>query len=142
MYRIPAPLLIVALSALSACSAPPSEAIELPGTFSDHMVLQRDQPITISGKGDPGKAVAVEFAGQKKKTVVAKDGSWSIQLDAMPAKAAPQTLQVNHVELQDILIGDVWLCGGQSNMEWPLAKTLRGCLKSGGDKISRKISVL
>lgn len=114
----------LAFAILGACSPPPSEVIELPGYFSDHMVLQRDQAIPLRGKGDPGKSVLVEFDGQKKKAVVAQDGSWSVTLDAIPSRSEPQALQINHVRLNDILVGDVWLCGGQSNMEWTLEKTL------------------
>jgi sialate O-acetylesterase len=119
-----APLCVVALCALNACSIPPSETVELPGYFTDHMVLQRDQPLPIKGKGDPGKGITVEFSGQKVSAKVDAEGNWSATLQPMPASAEPQILKINHVTLNDILVGDVWVCSGQSNMEWPLNRTL------------------
>ncbi len=87
--------------------------------FTDHMVIQRDRAIKIYGEGKDGETVQVEFAGQKGNAVV-KDGKWKILLQAMKA-GGPYKLSFKSgeqgVTLTDILLGDVWLLGGQSNMQ-------------------------
>lgn len=117
-------ILVVAFCILNACSLPPSETVTLPGYFSDHMVLQRDQAITINGKGDPGKGITVEFSGQKVSTKVDAEGNWSATLQPMVVSSDPKALQVNDVTLNDILVGDVWVCSGQSNMAWTVQRSL------------------
>ena len=90
--------------------------------FNNKMVLQRGKPVPVWGRGKPGEAVTVEFAGQKKSTAADAQGKWEVRLDAMEANSQPQTLtatgsgQGHRIELSDVLVGDVWLCGGQSNM--------------------------
>lgn len=99
--------------------------VSLSGIFGDHAVLQRDRAVPIWGWAEPGEKVSVSFAGSEKKTVAGKDGSWRISLDAMPASSGPRDLVVsgeNTITLKDILVGDVWLCSGQSNMAWPVAR--------------------
>ncbi len=91
--------------------------------FSDHMVLQRDRPAAVWGQAAPGEAVTVEFAGQTKSATAAPDGRWQVALDPLPASAEPRTLTVrgrNTLTFADVLVGEVWLCSGQSNMEKPL----------------------
>ena len=91
--------------------------------FSDHMVLQRERPAAIWGDAAPGEAVTVEFAGKRQSTTATADGRWRVQLDPLPASAEPRTLTVrgrNTVTFSDVLVGEVWLCSGQSNMEKPL----------------------
>ncbi len=98
--------------------------VKLPVVISSHMVLQRAQACPIWGWADAGEAVTVEFAGQKKTTVAAADGSWRVNLSAMKANSTPQTMTVtgkNTIVVGDILVGEVWLCSGQSNMEWSVA---------------------
>jgi len=93
--------------------------VKLPAVISDHLVLQREKPVAIWGWADEGEEVTVTFAGQSKKAVAAKDGSWSVSLDALIASADPRELTVkgkNEIVLKDILVGEVWLCSGQSNM--------------------------
>jgi sialate O-acetylesterase len=98
--------------------------------FSDHMVLQRDKPIRIYGRADTGEQVTVMFAG-KKAVTVAEDGQWSVELPAMGASFEPQELTVfsavsdREIKLVDVLMGDVWLCAGQSNMQFELGKVRR-----------------
>ncbi len=82
------------------------------------MVLQQKQPVPIWGWADPGESVTVKFAGQSKTVITDKSGKFMVKLDAMPANATPQDLQIGKVKLTDILIGEVWLCSGQSNMEF------------------------
>lgn len=96
-------------------------AVKLPSVFTDHMVLQRDKPVPVWGKATPGEAVVVEFAGQKLSTQAGPDGKWMVELKAMPANAEPQVLKAGNVSVQDVLVGEVWLASGQSNMEWEMA---------------------
>ena len=100
--------------------------VSLAPLFTDHGVLQRDQPVPVWGTADDGEAVTVQFGGQSVSTVAAADGRWMVKLAAMPASAESRSLTVtgnNTLTLNDVLVGDVWLTGGQSNMEWPLRMT-------------------
>jgi sialate O-acetylesterase len=88
--------------------------------FGDHMVLQRDRPVLIWGEADPGEAVTVEFAGQSASTTATAAGHWRLALDPLPASTEPHLLTVrghNTLAFSDVLVGEVWLCSGQSNME-------------------------
>lgn len=117
------PLLLIALAAAGA-----QAEVRLATVFGDHMVLQREQPIRIWGSATPGQTLAVELAGQKASAKVGADGRWAATLPALKA-GGPHALRVQgdgRVELKDVLIGDVWLLGGQSNMEWPLLATDTG----------------
>ena len=95
-------------------------AVRLPSIFTDHMVLQRDKAVPVWGKAAPGEEVTVEFAGQKKTTKADAGGKWMVKLDPMPANAEPQVLKAGNVSVQDVLVGEVWLASGQSNMEWEM----------------------
>ncbi len=97
-------------------------AVELPTIFSDHMVLQRNQDITIWGRADTGENITVQLANQTRSCQADQDGEWRVTLSPMPA-GGPHTLVVNssnRIEISDLYIGDVWICSGQSNMEWPI----------------------
>lgn len=97
----------------------------LAGIFGDHMVLQRNAPIAVWGWAAPGEAVRVQFRGQSRRALAAADGRWAVRLAAAPA-GGPHVLTVqgsNRVVLRDVLVGDLWLCSGQSNMEWALQDT-------------------
>ena len=97
--------------------------VTTPAVFSDHMVLQRGMPVPVWGKADPGEEVTVKIAGKDWKTKAANDGKWMVKLDAMEARATPMELVVagkNTLTFKDVLVGDVWICSGQSNMEWNL----------------------
>ncbi|MEC7500923.1 MAG: sialate O-acetylesterase [Planctomycetota bacterium] len=97
--------------------------VKLPNIFNDHMVIQRQQPIRVFGTAEPGEKVTVEFAGESGKTEANADGKWRVQLPAVAADRAPREMIIrgnNTITLSDILVGDVWLCSGQSNMEWHL----------------------
>ncbi|WP_231390035.1 sialate O-acetylesterase [Sphingobacterium pedocola] len=102
--------------------------VVLPNVFAHHMVLQRDQPVSIFGAADVGEDVVVEFDGQRKSTRANADGYWKIELKAMKANAVGQTLTIrgkNEIRLNDVLVGEVWLCSGQSNMEYPMRKIVK-----------------
>src|SRR3954451_2323611 len=96
--------------------------VKLPAIFSDFAVLQRDMPLPVWGWADPGEEVTVSIAGQKHKAKADDKGKWRVTLDPLNV-GKPLTLEVlgkNHVTRNDILIGEVWLCSGQSNMEFAL----------------------
>lgn len=94
--------------------------VTLPKVIGDHMVLQQGNPVPIWGKAAPRESVTVTFGKQKKQTTADAKGEWRVNLDALPASAEPKELIIsgkNEIRLQDILVGEVWLCSGQSNME-------------------------
>lgn len=102
----------------------------VPKVFGDHMVLQRDQPIHIWGTADPGANVQVKF-GERDQTARANtDGKWSAELPPLPASTLARSLQVrsrgDSIDYDGILVGDVWLLGGQSNMEDVLESIYHG----------------
>lgn len=93
--------------------------VKLPAIFSDHMVVQADKPVTVWGWADPGEKVTVSLAGQSPSATADADGKWSVQLAPLRATAEPQTLRVsgkNELTVGDVLVGEVWLGSGQSNM--------------------------
>lgn len=97
--------------------------VRLSHIFSDNMVLQRDKPIKFWGWADKNEVVEVNFINQKKKVKADKQGNWTLTLDQVPF-GGPHELKVigknNKILLKNILVGDVWLCSGQSNMEMPI----------------------
>lgn len=98
------------------CSLCLEAKVKLPTVLSDGMVLQRNQPIKIWGTADPGEGINLQLGKNKYQTVAAGDGTWQIVLPAAKA-GGPFDMEINDVLIRDILIGDVWLCSGQSNME-------------------------
>lgn len=94
--------------------------------FQDYAVLQRGQPVPVWGKADAGEAVTVAFRGQSVSTKADADGNWRVELAAMEASAEPAELKANNAAIKQVLVGDVWLCSGQSNMVWPLEKCTGG----------------
>lgn len=113
-------------------AAPVAADVKLPAVFSDHMVLQRDMPIRVFGQAQPNEAVTVSIkeadgkAVRGGKTMAGADGHFSVMLQPMTASNAAHTLVVegaNSVTVNDVLVGEVWLAGGQSNMEWPIGAT-------------------
>ena len=96
-------------------------AVKLPHIFGNGMVLQQGAPVPVWGWADPGESVTVEFAGQTKKTTAKADGTWLLKLDALKASGVPAVFKVtasNVVALNNVVVGEVWFCSGQSNMEW------------------------
>ena len=95
-----------------------SADVKLPGVFGDHMVLQRGVAVPVWGWAEPAEKVSVTLAGQTKTAAADQSGKWTVKLDAIPA-GGPHVLKVegnNAVELADVMLGEVWLCSGQSNM--------------------------
>ena len=100
--------------------------VRLPAIFSDHAVLQQKQPIQVWGWADPGESVTVEFRKQKMVTTTPPGGRWSVTLKAEKV-GDPEVLRVvgkNTISLQDVVVGEVWVASGQSNMEFPLRASL------------------
>ena len=100
-------------------------AVRLPAVINSHMVLQRDMQVPIWGWGDAGEKISVHFAGQKKETTAGKNGEWMVKLNKLKANASPSVLTVkgnNEIKLENVLVGEVWICSGQSNMEWSVAR--------------------
>jgi sialate O-acetylesterase len=113
-------VLLLALPA-ALCAAD----LKLAAIFSDHMVLQREKPAPVWGWAEPGEQLVVEFAGLKKTATADVGGKWLVRLDPLPACAEPRTLvvsktnaksEISRLKLQDVLVGEVWLGSGQSNM--------------------------
>ena len=92
--------------------------VQVSRAFGNHMVLQRDMPVPVWGTAAPGEKVTVEFGGQEKSTTADKDGKWKVELDALsvgePARMAVRGN--NTITFDDVLVGDVWVGSGQSNM--------------------------
>jgi sialate O-acetylesterase len=111
--------IVAAASIMFVIPALARAEVKLPAIFSDHMVLQRDIQIPVWGWADPGEEVTVTFGGQSAKTITDSDGRWKVCLEKVGANATSQTLTVsgkNTIKFTDVLVGDVWVCSGQSNM--------------------------
>lgn len=97
--------------------------VRLPKLFSDHAILQRDQELTVWGWAEPGENVVVKLGASTSQTSADGAGRWAVKLAPQPVSLVALTMIVegnNRIEIRDILLGDVWLCSGQSNMEFPL----------------------
>ncbi len=110
--------LVLAGLLASACSA--RADVKLPRVISDHAVLQRDMGVPIWGWAEPGEEVTVSVRDQNKSTKAGNDGKWQVKLEKLAA-GGPHTLTVkgkNTLTVNDVLVGEVWLASGQSNMQW------------------------
>ena len=92
--------------------------------FGDSMVLQRGMSVPVWGTAQPDEEVTVTFAKQTKTAKADKDGKWTLKLDAMDACATAGTMTIGKTTFKDVLVGDVWVGSGQSNMEWVQRSTL------------------
>ena len=115
------PMLPFAIVLLLLVDSPVQAEVRLPNIFGDNMVLQRDKPVRVWGWAKSGERITVAFAGQTKSTIADDEGHWALKLDPMPADAEPRELRVagktKAISYKNILVGDVWVLGGQSNME-------------------------
>lgn len=123
----PRATVLALLLALGASAHGVEQAPLLHPLFQDHAVLQRDQPVRVWGRAEPGQAVRVELAGRRASVRAGADGHWEARLPALPA-GGPHVLQVRAgaraQRVEDVLVGDVWLCSGQSNMELQVWRAL------------------
>ena len=120
--------LVAALLATPALAAP-----ALSPVWTDHAVIQRDRPVVVEGTAKPGETLSGTLGGATAGTKAAKDGSFALSFPARPASNDPITLTVSGADgtsatVVDLLVGDVWLCGGQSNMEFSLWNSAGGPL--------------
>ncbi|WAC40546.1 sialate O-acetylesterase [Pedobacter sp. SL55] len=118
---------LLALGLLLAISADVMAKVRLPQIFGSNMVLQRDKPIALWGWADVGEKVTAKFKGSNYTTKANAQGKWQIEMKAAPA-GGPYMLTINELSLESILLGDVFLCSGQSNMAFMLMKA------DGGEK--------
>lgn len=141
-----AALLLALWSGLAAAAEqktmPKEDVVDVPAigrslcvsnAFQPNMVLQRDRPLNIWGWAEPGEEVTVVFAGQEARTRAAADRAWQVTLRPVSANNAPQIMTVKGksttLTLENILVGDVWILGGQSNMEFPISNVDDGELE-------------
>jgi sialate O-acetylesterase len=113
---------------LAALALPSVAAIRLPAVFGNHMVIQRDKPVVVWGWAGPKEEITVRLAGREARAVAGADGRWRVDLPAVQSGGGPLEMAISGAQsaplvLKDILAGEVWLCSGQSNMEWWLAST-------------------
>jgi sialate O-acetylesterase len=118
------PGVVVLTFALCSLCAVCGAEVRLANVFSENMVLQRDMPVPVWGWASPGEKVTVAFAAQKAECVAGDDGRWSVTLDALQASDQPAELTAqgkNTVRIGNVLVGEVWVCSGQSNMQWSVS---------------------
>ncbi|MEQ8764683.1 MAG: sialate O-acetylesterase [Planctomycetota bacterium] len=96
--------------------------VRVPAVLSDHMVLQADKPVSLWGWAEPGEEVVASIGHRERSTVADANGRWSLSLGSFTATHEPRDLRIrgrdNEVVIRDVLVGEVWLCSGQSNMVW------------------------
>lgn len=113
--------LLLLLAAVGTAAAD----VKLPSLFADGMVLQADAKVAVWGRADPGEAVTVAFEDQSAQAKADAEGRWRVEIGPF-TYTAERLLVVtgkNRIEIEDVCVGEVWVCSGQSNMQWPLAKT-------------------
>ena len=111
--------------------SPFSNSMKIAALFTNGMVLQQGVPVPVWGTATPGDLVAVHFAGQQVSASADPDGRWLVRLAPLEANANPSELEVSSsagasLAISDVLVGEVWVCSGQSNMEWPLQSSRNG----------------
>src|SRR5262245_39363836 len=112
-------LTVVSASALAMLVLNTQAEVRLPKVFGSHMVLQQNKPVVIWGWANPGEQVEARIGGAEAKATATAAGEWKLSLPAMKP-GEPHTLTItgsNRIELEDVLVGEVWLASGQSNME-------------------------
>ena len=107
--------------------------LKIPAIIGNHMVLQQKQADPIWGWDTPGAKITVTFVGQIKSAETGADGKWMLKLDPIPANDKPQSIKISdgiqNIEIEDVLVGEVWMCSGQSNMEFLLRNDWNGDLE-------------
>jgi sialate O-acetylesterase len=114
---------------LVACMIPLRGEVILPSIFGDHMILQQGMSLPVWGKAKPGEKVTVSLGGRTAQTEAGVDGSWRVMLAPFPETSDALTMAVqgeNLIEIQDVIVGDVWVCAGEGNMEFPLSDAVGG----------------
>jgi sialate O-acetylesterase len=112
---------------LGAWTAAGADALRLPAVLGDHMVLQQGRPVPVWGWAEPGTEITVRFAGQAVTATAGADHGWRVTLAPLAASAEPRELRIEANDaaeprvLKNVLVGEVWVCSGQSNMQWSVA---------------------
>jgi len=141
---------LITVFLVSLCAFTAFAAVQPAGVFTDGAVLQQGEPVRIWGTAAAGEKVTVLFAGQTEETVADPTGRWMVALKAMPACAEGRTLVLKGsqtaapVELKDILVGEVWLAGGQSNMQYSMKgfkPTTQPDINSANDPLLRMVTI-
>jgi sialate O-acetylesterase len=114
----------------------PKQALRLPAVISDHLVLQAGKPVAIWGWAAAGDEVVVEFAGQNKATKTGANGAWNLKLDPLTPSTEPRELRINDKVIRDVLVGEVWLASGQSNMEMQINGKMHGKVDNADEVIA------
>lgn len=114
--------LILSIGLCLAATVASADAFRLGAPFTDHAVLQREMPVPVWGQAMPGSQVTVSFAQQEQSTTAGPEGNWRVTLAPMPAITDPKTMEISNdgqrvASLQNIVVGEVWICSGQSNMK-------------------------
>ena len=118
--------LCASLPLVCLATAQSQAAVAVPAVFSDHMVLQRDRELPVWGWADVGESVTVTIGDQTQSAIADASGKWMVKLTPLPVNRDGLTLKIkgsNEITLQDVLVGEVWICSGQSNMQWPVSQT-------------------
>lgn len=134
---------VLAATILSSGSIAAAEELRLGSPFCDHMVLQREKPVAIWGRADAGEPISVSFGDQSKRVTAGADGKWTLKLEALSASEQPRSLLVTgkdgrQLEVKDVLVGEVWLGSGQSNM----AMTVAGCNRFAEEKADARLPLI
>lgn len=139
---------MIMFSFAACCSSLLGDSIKLAGIFTDNMILQQGMPVRVWGTAGPQEQVSVQFDGQRKEAVANDHGEWLVTLDPMPASSEPRSLQVSSVEFKasvsNVLVGEVWLAGGQSNMQTSMGfyeATVQADIDNANDPLLRMVTI-
>jgi sialate O-acetylesterase len=123
MHALPSSRRLLSLAAALALPIAARADVKLPAIISDHMVLQAETPATVWGWADAGEKVTVKFADKSAEALAGADGRWSVKLPELKAGTSGELAISgrNTITIKDVLVGEVWVCSGQSNMEWRVA---------------------
>ena len=124
-------LILLALLCVAPAYAAPRADLKLHALFSDHMVLQADLAAPVWGTAEPGDEVTVAIAGQKKSAKAAADGRWIVKLDPLKTGGPHEMSVGGKITLKDVLVGEVWVCSGQSNMEMSVKSSANSAVEIG-----------
>jgi len=119
----------LSIAGVFLCPAPAAADVTLPKVFGTNMVMQRDIALPVWGWADAGEKVTVRLGACEKTATADKDGNWKVTLAAMKTSAKGAVMTVsgkNKIQFENILIGEVWICSGQSNMQWSLNRSTNG----------------
>jgi len=138
VYRI-----FISIILLALLSATGHAQLKIPCIISSNMVLQRNIPVPVWGRARPGAQVQVIFGRQVKNVTTDMDGNWKIHLQALKTSDIPQEMIISSdtstIRLSNILVGEVWMCSGQSNMEYPMKLTRFALPKKGADSAALEL---